>query len=312
MTSCSHQHKKIYRRYLDFDLMHCCDCHLVFINQNAVPVPAKELYANYYKNELPSRFGFGLEQVVKWFRLYRAYKVTTVMPTARTVLDIGCGRGFTLYFLKKHFGFSTVVGTQIVQNAVRFAREKLNLLIYDQDLLDINFGSEKFDLVTIWHVLEHVLKPEEYIARIRTLLNENGMALFEVPNYNAWSRKLTGRYWLSLDPKYHVTFFTPSSLCSLLEKHGFRIRMIHTHSLEYSTFTSAQSLVSLFTHTDQLFFHWLQRPGANWRIILHGVLLMFLAPLCFVINLFLYFSLRGEVLLVVAEKMRADKDKDLA
>lgn len=113
---------------------------------------------------------------------------------------------------------------------------------------------------------------------------------------------MTGNYWLGIDLDYHINFFTPESLSSLLKKYKFKIKTIRTFFLEYSIFISAQSLVSLFTKSEHIFFKLLQMRGFDWRLIYHGLLFALLAPVCFLINLVLYFSKRGEVLLVVAEK----------
>ena len=169
-------------------------------------------------------------------------------------------------------------------------------------MLDLPFENGSFDIVTMWHVLEHVAKPEEYISKIFGILRDRGRLIIEVPNFNSWSRGITGKYWLGLDLDYHITFFTPESLSSMLKKYKFKIKAVHTFSLEYSIFISAQSLVSLFTKSEHVFFRLLQAGGFNRRLISHGFLFILLAPFCLLINLFLYFSKRGEVLLVIAEK----------
>lgn len=260
------------------------------------------LYAGYYKNETATRFNFGLEQVVKLFRFWRAAKVKSLVPKATSILDIGCGRGWMLYFLRTYFGFTAVAGTQISLPAIKFARERLKLNIYDHDLLELALPKESFDVITIWHVLEHVTEPKEYVREMYRLLKPNGTLLVEVPNLRAWSRRLTGKYWLSWDPKYHLTFFDPCSLAKLLSTTGFRVKKIHTHSLEYSTFTSVQSLVSRLTGSNQRFFGWLQRPTLSPIILLDVLLFIILTPPCFFINLLLYFSHYGEVLFIIAEK----------
>jgi len=260
------------------------------------------IYDDYYKNETATRFNFGLEQVVKLFRLWRSVKIKSLVPQASSILDIGCGRGWMLCFLKKYFGFSEVAGTQISLPAIKFARERLGLKIYDRDLLELQLPGESLDVVTIWHVLEHVPRPADYAREMYRLLKPGGTLLVEVPNLAAWSRPITGKYWLSWDPKYHLTFFDPPALTKLLSDAGFRIKTIHTHSLEYSTFTSVQSLVSRLTRTDQRFFAWLQRPIRSWSVLIDLCLFAVLTPFCLIINLALYFSRRGEVLLIIAGK----------
>ena len=261
-----------------------------------------ELYKKFYKNEVPARFRFGLEYIVRQLRLFRAYKLKTLFPKAKSILDIGSGRGFTLYFLRKYFGYQQVVGTQLCSTAVKYSREKLGLTIFDKDLLKINFGKKKFDVITLWHVLEHVREPDKYIRKIYSLLNRGGRIIIEVPNYNSWSRKLTEMYWLGMDLKYHLFFFTPETLKNMLKKNRFVIYKKNTFSFEYSTFLSTQSLVSRITKTDQLFFSWLQAKKEGYFVLPHLILFVFLGPISFLINLLLYFSNSGEVLFIVARK----------
>lgn len=261
----------------------------------------KEIYTNYYQKENAYRFGVIIEQVVKIFRFMRAWKVHTLKPKGKRILDIGSGRGWMLYFLRKYFNYDRTAGTQIANNAYRFSKEKLKLEIYNKDLLEL-FTGEKFDIITILHVLEHVENPEKYVKKMFELLEERGLLFIEVPNFNAWTRKLTGKHWLSLDPKYHRTFFTPESLISLLEKYNLKIKKIRTFSLEYSTFTSTQSILSLITNSDSYFFETLQNKNFNLKFVRHAFIFILLFLPCLFINLCLSFSKSGEVITIIAQK----------
>lgn len=298
---CPHLNCSEVKQVRGYRLVKCSHCQLIF-KKSGEKINYSTLYRNYYRNEISGRFYFGIENIIKLLRLVRAFKIYAISPAASSILDIGSGRGFTLYFLRKHFGFAKTVGTQISKPAVNFSKDKLGLKIYAKDLLWINFKKEKFDLVTIWHVLEHIHDPERYIKKIHRLLNKDGLLIIEVPNFNSWTRILTGPFWLGFDWRYHLSFFTPPSLIKLLQKYKFRIRKTHTFSLEYSTFTSTQSFLSLLTRTDQMLFKWLQFPKFKPQIVLHIVLFLLISPLCFLVNTILYFSQRGEVLLVVAQK----------
>lgn len=299
---CRHQNKKFIGRFKNISVYECRDCSLVFSSQLNTLQNASKLYEKFYRNEIPARFRFGLEYFVRKLRLFRAYKLITVFPKANSILDIGSGRGFTLYYLKKYFGYQETVGTQLCSSAVKYSREKLGLTIFDKDLLKIDFGRKKFDIVTLWHVLEHVKEPEKYIQKIHSLLKKNGRIIIEVPNYNSWSRKLTKMYWLGMDLKYHLFFFTPEKLQDILRKNRFVIYKRNTFSFEYSTFLSTQSIVSRITKTDQLFFSWLQDKKEDFFVLPHLLLFLLLGPICFVINLLLYFSNSGEVLFYIAKK----------
>jgi len=127
---------------------------------------------------------------------------------------------------------------------------------------------------------------EEYLMSIRSLLNDNGKLIIEVPNYSSWTRKLTNKYWLGLDLKYHRTFFSTHTLTNLLKKNNFNVKLVHTFSLEYSIFISAQSIISLITDTDHSIFKYLQGEKLSFgKKIFHFCLLIILFPICFIINL---------------------------
>jgi 2-polyprenyl-3-methyl-5-hydroxy-6-metoxy-1,4-benzoquinol methylase len=300
--TCAHKDYEIIYKFGAISCKRCNICELIFSEQHRSNFDPKRVYENYYKNEVPTRFHWIVEYVIKLFRFFRAFKIFTVHPGATSILDIGSGRGFTLHFLKKYYKFRRTAGTQLSSIAAQYAQATLGLEIYDKDLLQTPFSNNSFDVVTIWHVLEHVLEPGKYIEKVADLLAPDGKLIVEVPNFNSWSRKLTGKYWLGLDLNYHLFFFTPRSLSLLLENCGFKIMLIHTFSLEYSTFISAQSILSRITKTDNLFFRSLESNIFTLRTILHGFLISLLIPACFFINVVLYFSRSGEVLFIVAEK----------
>jgi len=300
---CIHERTKNILEADDFFLSECLACRLIFLQQKNEPNSDKNIYANYYKKETGERFGHGTEIVVKAFRFWRAWKVFCLKPKSKKILDIGSGRGWMLYFLKKYFKYDVAVGTQISENAYKFSKDKLGLEIYNKDLLDLELSSAKFNIITLWHVLEHVPTPEAYVQRIGELLENDGLVLIEVPNFNSWSRILSKKRWLALDPQHHKTFFTPDSLEAMLKKNNFKIKKINTFSLEYSTFTSAQSLLSLIARTNNYFFNWLQEENRiGCKIIFHALLFAILFPLCLIFNFSLYFSNKGEIINIIAQK----------
>lgn len=299
---CTHNERKNILEAKDFFLFKCFLCELIFLVKKNNTENNPTVYKNYYKKETGGRFGKPVELIVKSFRFLRALKIFFLQPKNKKILDIGSGRGWTLYFLKKYFKYKGAVGTQISENAYRFSKEKLGLEIYKDDLLNLDFNEKKFGIISLWHVLEHIQNPEAYIQKIYATLDDEGLLLIEVPNFNAWSRIISGKYWLSLDPKHHVIFFTPRSLKNLLKKYSFKIEKIKYFSLEYSVFTSTQSIVNLLTKTDNYFFEWLQEKRFNFKIIFHIFLFAIIFPLSLFFNLVLYFSERGEVINIVAEK----------
>jgi SAM-dependent methyltransferase len=301
-AECSHQGYREVLRSGNQPLYRCDACGLVFNKRYNNDFDARSLYKDYYRNEIGGRFSFGIEYLIRAFRFFRAFKIFTAYPYAKSILDIGSGRGFVLYYLKKYFRFKKAVGIQISKNACEFSRNKLGLEIIENDFLDIQFGDAKFDLVTLTHVLEHVIKPERYIEKIFSILSDHGQLIIEVPNFNSWTRYLCGEYWLGLDLDYHVTFFTPDSLGNILRRYGFKIRAVRNFSLEYSSFISAQSLTSLITKTRHIFFEFIQKPSFSPMLLPQILLFFVLFPTCLLVNLLLYSSRKGEILFIKAEK----------
>lgn len=299
---CKNKDSKIVLETPSHNLFECLSCGLInAVKKEKNILEPEEIYSNYYKKEKSNRFGGVVELIVKMFRFIRAFRVFVLKRKAKSILDVGSGRGWMLYFLKKYFKYKTTAGTQISENAYKFSKEKLGLEIYNKDLLRLSF-EKKFDLITMWHILEHVEMPEEYIRRVYELLDDDGVLLIEVPNFSSWTRVLTGRYWLSLDLRHHLNFFNRFSLVSLLKKYNFKIENVRTFSLEYSTFTSVQSIINYITKSESYFFEWLQNKDFSLKIILHSFLFVVLFLPCFLINLLFYFSKNGEVLTIIAKK----------
>jgi SAM-dependent methyltransferase len=313
---CRHEQRIRLSELPGLTLWACRECGFIFSDKWAGGFDPKELYSSFYdRNEIVGRFHSPVEVVIRLFRLFRAFKIWTIRPGARSILDIGSGRGFMLYYLKRFFGFRRAAGTQVSRGAYEFSRDVLGLEMYHDDLPECGLESGSFEVVTLWHVLEHVLDPGRYLEEIRRLLVPGGRLVIEVPNFRSWTRAYTGLDWMGLDPDYHVHFFTPEALAAALERNGFRVRLVHTFSLEYSAFISTQSLVSKWTRTPHQVFRALQTagdgaggqetrakgrraPAGAWR-----TLPLFAAafPLSLIINLLLFGSKRGEVLLVVAD-----------
>lgn len=295
---CKHEQTKKISCYKKYNIHKCKTCDLVL---NLSDLKSNYDYEDYYDEDSGGRFNFFIELIVKAFRFGRALGIKIIDSKAKSILDIGSGRGYMLYYLK-NLGFKTTIGTQISLPARKFSQEKLGLDVRGKDMLEINF-EEKFDIISMYHVFEHIKDPEKYIERISDLLNTNGKLVLQVPNFDSWTNRISHDYWLALDPEHHLYNYTYYYLKPLLEKNGFKIIKFNSFSLEYSIFTSVQSLVNKFTETENFFFNFLQKPKFSYMILLHVILFILLTPLVFIINLALFYSKSGENLNIVARKI---------
>ncbi len=154
------------------------------------------------------------------------------------VLDIGAGIGSFLFLARQRFGWA-VTGTEVSTAAVRIARERyaLDLLLGSADDLALIPGS--FDLITLWHVLEHVPSPSQTLKLCHELLAPNGLLAIAVPNDdNARTWLVRIRAWLSRKkppPRYevlkphgevHLSQFKSRVLKRALESRGFRVEVV--------------------------------------------------------------------------------------
>lgn len=149
------------------------------------------------------------------FRLLRKFK-----PTG-SLLDIGCGRGL---FLKtaRDAGY-TARGIDVSERAVAYARREFHLDVDMCTPADLLASGNRFDAITLWHVLEHFFDPFKCLREVRSLLNDDGMCLLEVPNLHSLKFMTARNRWHGGNhPLYHRTFFTSTTLHNALESSGFR------------------------------------------------------------------------------------------
>src|SRR5262249_3559387 len=155
---------------------------------------------------------------------------------------------------KKIYGVSEVLGTQLSAPAQEFAQHRLGLNVKPARLPDCYHELPKFSLITAWHVFEHVADYQEYFRLSEQLLIPGGSLIIEVPNANCWTARLCRAAWMGWDPPHHVVHFTPAGLKKLLAANGLELVSINTFSLEYSLFTSLQSICNCFSRSRNAFF----------------------------------------------------------
>jgi SAM-dependent methyltransferase len=146
------------------------------------------------------------------YRLVKKYKETG------RIMDIGQGTGEFLHFFSKK-GWETI-GIEPNAAAREFAEKNYQLQVFDEQKIN-QLEADQFDIITLWHVLEHVPDLSNRMAQIRRLLNSTGYLIAAVPNLDSHDAKKYGAYWAGLDVPRHLYHFTPTTFNSLLEFHGF-------------------------------------------------------------------------------------------
>jgi SAM-dependent methyltransferase len=192
------------------------------------------------------RFVTPLENIIRWFRLKRFEEIEHY-SRGKKLLDIGCGRGLMLKTAQQA-GWE-VHGTEVNDDAAYHAREILGLNVRSGELEEAGFKKGMFDVITAWHVLEHLKDPQSTLAACRALLADEGVLVIEVPNLSSLQARLSGRHWFHLDVPFHLHHFTRHSIERVLENAGFIVVKTRQFSLEFGPYGFLQSALNIVCPT---------------------------------------------------------------
>lgn len=183
----------------------------------------------------------------RWRKTVRADFVSK--EKERSLLDVGCGDGGFISLLAKK-GWR-VFGTEIASAVGRGAAAPF---ICRRELMDCDFKEASFDLITMWHSLEHFTRPEAYLRSARRLLKNGGTLLLEVPDFGSWQASFFKDNWFHLDAPRHIFHYDRKSLGRMLEETGFRIVASSANSFLYSFFGLTQSGLNIFCRRKNFLF----------------------------------------------------------
>ncbi|WP_299522699.1 class I SAM-dependent methyltransferase [uncultured Lutibacter sp.] len=197
------------------------------------PQPKLEDLGNYYESsdyishtDSKKSFTDKLYQIVKGYTLNKKLSLINSFKTEqKNLLDVGCGTGDFLLNCKNN-GWN-VVGVEPNHQAKSLAESKLTASSISKvytNLTDIN--SEKFDVITLWHVLEHVPNLEVYILNLKQLLKPNGVLVVAVPNFKSYDANYYKQFWAAFDVPRHLWHFSKKSIELLFSKENMAVKKI--------------------------------------------------------------------------------------
>lgn len=195
----------------------CCDCGLVWLNP--LPHEPRRFYESDYRLKYKKAF------VPKIKRVYRAgcvalgryAKVAELFASRRAVLDVGTGGGEFAYLLKS-LGHD-LAGVEPNKGYAEYSIQKYDLDLQVGFVQDCNYAPESFDVITMWHVLEHTEDPLVVLQRLQSLLKSRGTLVVEVPNIEAVCQAPASTFH-----EAHLFHFNVSTLVMLGEKAGLHLQ----------------------------------------------------------------------------------------
>ena len=224
-----------------FSVVRCSACG----TSQTVPRPPEDTLGRFYPPSYYPAGGYDQSYYRRRIEPSQRDKLGIVrrFRSSGTLLDVGCGAGFFVREASKA-GFSAQ-GVEFSHEAVDFGMREGGIRITEGDLLDAQFPDSSFDIVTLWHVLEHLPRPVEALKRIRALLKPGGVLVIAVPNFDSVQARVFRGRWYHLEVPRHLYHFTPGSLRRLLDAGGFDVLAEYQRSPEHNWAGILGSLVPL-------------------------------------------------------------------
>lgn len=200
--------KKFYR---------CDDCEI----ELQWPIPSLEELAAYYEQSFQEGMYSDFtsaDEMKQMTATQRMREIGSHLPAGGSHLDVGCANGVFVSLAGERFESD---GVELSLFAVQSGREK-GLNLYAGTIDDLP-EEKRYDCITAFDVLEHVVDPNAFLASIRNRLVDDGVVAFTVPNTGGIVRRLMGKRWYFYIPEEHLHYFNAKNLEQLLGKHGFEV-----------------------------------------------------------------------------------------
>lgn len=211
-----------------FAIVQCSSCGFRFTN----PRPEEAECGKYYQSEdyishSDTRKGIinSLYHHARKFTLKKKLKLIASVSKKQqgSLLDLGCGTGAFLSICKDN-GWK-VQGIEPSVEAREVAKKNHGLELNDVNTWE-KFPDNSIDVVTAWHVLEHVYKLENEVQQVKRKLASDGTFVVALPNCSSADAQFYGPYWAAYDVPRHIWHFTPDDVKRFFEKQGFKLEAV--------------------------------------------------------------------------------------
>ncbi|HIP36781.1 MAG TPA: class I SAM-dependent methyltransferase [Crocinitomix sp.] len=209
-----------------FTIVECKNCGFHFTN----PIPKLEDIGSYYKAEsYVSHTSTNKGLINKIYQLVRSYtlkqkvKLISKLANGKQLLDIGAGTG---HFINAATSANfNALGLEPDEDARQLAKELHKANIKPIEEL-YKLKDDSMDIITMWHVLEHVYHLKDDLKQITSVLKHNGTLIIAVPNMSAYDAKKYKSHWAAYDLPIHLYHFQPKDIKNLFEQYNMRVDKI--------------------------------------------------------------------------------------
>ncbi len=204
----------------DFHICECLNCGLLY----TMPRPNSEKIGEYYKSDeyyshQENKKGFipKVYERVKKNNLKHKYKLTTEGIRQGKLLDIGCGVGDFLHTAETH-GWDCI-GVEPSEEAKIIAKQRTKAQIIESKELE-SIPNQTFDIITMWHVLEHVENLKWQVEQLERLIKPTGRIVIAIPNYKSYDGQYYKEKWAAYDVPRHLNHFDRTIITKIFKTKG--------------------------------------------------------------------------------------------
>ena len=218
----------------EFQIQECLNCGLLFTE----PRPPKDKIGDYYKSEeyyshQENKKGFipKLYESIKAINLKNKYKIATNGKSVGKLLDIGCGVGDFIHTAEEQGWQCT--GVEPSQDAKAIAKKRIKAEIFSSEDLE-QIPNETFDVITMWHVLEHVDDFKWQMSQLQRLIKKGGRIVIALPNYKSYDATFYKEKWAAYDVPRHLNHFNKDTLVKIFKTND--LNLVKTDKLKWDAY----------------------------------------------------------------------------
>jgi len=194
----------------------CISCNMIFLN----PVFKDKELIKYYTN-LHDFQAISIKKESSFYKLIYSKGLESInrfRNKGSNLIDIGCSSGFFLDLASK-YGWKTY-GIELNQKEKKLIDKKHIIFSQDIDLLSNNL---KFDLITLWDVIEHIKDGNKFLKKLKKKMNKKGLIFIQTPNVYSLAARILHEKCNLFDGLEHVNLYNTQTIKILAEKNGFEI-----------------------------------------------------------------------------------------
>ena len=296
---CSSENLEDYIQTIDyltlekFKIKKCKNC--TSIQLENIPDDLSKYYHTKYR-----KYNSIISKILNLYYKKRVYSWNKMFKNPGKVLEVGCGNGFMLNHFKSLKW--EVLGVERNNETLDINNSNFDIKIITPDVYSVPLN-EKFDLIILFQVLEHISNPNNLLEHLNKLLKEEGKIIIGVPNINSWQFKFFKNNWFHLDAPRHIINYNYNSLELLAKKNGLIIESENYISFEHDPFGWTQSFLNILSNKKNLLLkHLMHLEKINLIIIINYIFAFITMPFFLFLSIISWIFKKGSNIQVVLKK----------